>query len=120
MDIVGPLEKSSAGYRYILVVCDYATRFPEAFPLRSITTLKVISALVPLFSRVGIPEEILTDQGTNFVSRLMTASSSAGYQGLEDYAIPSPDGRVGRTVQSDPQVDAPQNLWKTQAEIGTN
>lgn len=71
MDIVGPLEKSSAGYQYILVVCDYATRFPEAFPLRSVTTPKLISALVQLFSRVGIPEEILTDQGTNFTSNLM-------------------------------------------------
>lgn len=71
MDIVGPLEKSAAGYQYILVICDYATRFPEAFPLRSVTTPKLISALVQLFSRVGIPEEILTDQGTNFTSRLM-------------------------------------------------
>lgn len=67
----GPLEKSSAGHRYILVVSDYATRYPEAFPLRSITTPKIIHALVQLFSRVGIPEEILTDQGTNFMSRLM-------------------------------------------------
>lgn len=71
MDIVGPLEKSSSGYRFILVICDYATRYPEAFPLRSITTPKVISALVQLFSRVGFPKEILTDQGTNFTSRLM-------------------------------------------------
>ncbi|KAL1259084.1 hypothetical protein QQF64_009661 [Cirrhinus molitorella] len=71
MDIVGPLEKSSAGHRYILVVSDYTTRYPEAFPLRSITTPKIIHALVQLFSRVGIPEEILTDQGTNFTSRLM-------------------------------------------------
>ncbi len=71
MDIVGPLENSSAGHRYILVVSNYATRYPEAFPLRSITTPKIIHALVQLFSRVGIPEEILTDQGTNFTSRLM-------------------------------------------------
>ena len=33
MDIVGPLVRSSRGHQYILVVCDYATRFPEAFPL---------------------------------------------------------------------------------------
>ncbi len=71
MDIVGPLEKSSAGHRYILVISDYATRYPEAFPLRSITTPKIINALVQLFSRVGIPDEILTDHGTNFTSRLM-------------------------------------------------
>lgn len=71
MDIVGPLEKSSAGHQYILVVSDYATRYPEAVPLRSTTTPKIINALIQLFSRVGIPEEILTDQGSNFTSRLM-------------------------------------------------
>lgn len=36
MDIVGPLERSRRGNKYILVVCDYATRYPEAFPLKSI------------------------------------------------------------------------------------
>lgn len=71
MDIVGPLVKSSGGHQYILVVCDYATRFPEAFPLRTITAPAVLRALVQLFSRVGIPDKIITDQGTNFTSRLM-------------------------------------------------
>lgn len=71
MDIVGPLVKSSGGHQYILVVCDYATRFPEAFPLRTITAPAVLRALVQLFSRVGIPDEILTDQGTYFTARLM-------------------------------------------------
>lgn len=71
MDIVGPLEKSSAGHRYILFVYYYTTRYPEAFPVRTITMPKVIHALIQLFSRVGIPEAILTDQGINFTSRLM-------------------------------------------------
>lgn len=71
MDIVGPLEKSRAGHQYILVISDYATRYPEAFPLHSITTPKIINTLIQLFSRVGIPDEILTDQGTNFTSQLM-------------------------------------------------
>ncbi len=48
MDIVGPLEKSSAGHRYILVICDYATRYPEAFALRTITTPEVMHALTPV------------------------------------------------------------------------
>ena len=34
MDIVGPLPRSSSGKRYILVICDYATRYPEAVALR--------------------------------------------------------------------------------------
>ena len=33
MDIVGPLPRSRSGNRYVLVVCDYATRYPEAVPI---------------------------------------------------------------------------------------
>ena len=29
-DIVGPLPKSRLGKRYVMVICDYATRYPEA------------------------------------------------------------------------------------------
>eukprot|EP00063_Salmo_salar_P015300 XP_013990135.1 PREDICTED: uncharacterized protein LOC106566551 [Salmo salar] len=102
MDIVGPLEKSSAGYQYILVICDYATRFPEAFPHRSITTPKIISALVQLFSRVGIPDEILTDQGTNFTSRLMVQlHRQLGIKGLRTTPYhPQTDGLVERFNQT--------------------
>jgi hypothetical protein len=68
MDIVGPLPRSKAGNKYILTVCDYATRYPEAIPLPSIEAERIAKELVKLFSRVGIPDEILTDQGTNFMS----------------------------------------------------
>uniref|UniRef100_A0A3Q3BI90 Gypsy retrotransposon integrase-like protein 1 n=1 Tax=Kryptolebias marmoratus TaxID=37003 RepID=A0A3Q3BI90_KRYMA len=66
MDVVGPLEKSSSGHKYILVVCDYATRYPEAFPLRRVKARQIANCLIQMFSRVGIPREILTDQGSNF------------------------------------------------------
>ena len=71
MDIVGPLPKSRAGHRYILVICDYATRYPEAVPLRSIDATHVAEELMKVFARVGIPQEILTDQGANFTSQLL-------------------------------------------------
>ena len=71
MDIVGPLPHSRAGHRYILVVCDYATRYPEAVPMRSIDTEHVAEELVLMFARVGLPREILTDQGANFTSELL-------------------------------------------------
>ena len=71
MDIVGPLPKSRNGKRYILVAYDYATRFPEAIALKSITAETIAEELIKLFARVGIPEEILTDQGTNFTAELL-------------------------------------------------
>ncbi|KAG6922147.1 hypothetical protein G0U57_003603, partial [Chelydra serpentina] len=70
MDLVGPFPKSKAGYQYIFVLMDYATRFPEAIPLRSITARTIAAELVKIFARVGLPREILTDQGTNFTSKL--------------------------------------------------
>uniref|UniRef100_A0A669FBS4 Gypsy retrotransposon integrase-like protein 1 n=1 Tax=Oreochromis niloticus TaxID=8128 RepID=A0A669FBS4_ORENI len=71
MDVVGPVEKSKAGNRFMLVITDYATRYPEVFPLKTVKAKAVASSLIQLFSRVGFPQEILTDQGTNFMSTLL-------------------------------------------------
>lgn len=46
MDIIGPVERSKAGNRFILVITDYATRYPEVFPLRSIKAKPVAFCLV--------------------------------------------------------------------------
>ena len=59
MDIVGPLPRSRLGNKYILVVCDYATRCPEAFALKSVDAENVAEALVTMFARVGVPKELL-------------------------------------------------------------
>ena len=71
MDIVGPLPRSRAGNKYVLVICDYATRYPEAVPLKSIDAEHVAEELIKVFARVGVPQEILTDQGSNFTSQLL-------------------------------------------------
>ncbi len=69
MDLIGPLERSARGHRFALVIVDYATRYPEAVALRNISAKSVAEALFSMISRVGIPKEILTDQGTAFMSR---------------------------------------------------
>ncbi|KAL1271128.1 hypothetical protein QQF64_030146 [Cirrhinus molitorella] len=71
MDIIGPVERSQAGNRFMLVITDYATRYPEVFPMKSIKAKYVATCLIQLFSRVGFPCQILTDQGTNFMSTLL-------------------------------------------------
>ena len=54
---------------------DYATRYPDAVPLKSISTEAVAEALVDMYSRLGVPEEILSDMGTQFVSECMAEVS---------------------------------------------
>ena len=45
MDTVGPLLRSCSGMKYILVICDYATHYPEPIPLKSIDADHVAEAL---------------------------------------------------------------------------
>ena len=71
MDIVGPLPKSRKGNRFILVLSDYATRYPEAIPLKTVNAEVIAEEAVKFFAQVGIPQEILTDQGSNFTSQLL-------------------------------------------------
>ena len=67
-------------------------------PLRTIDAEHVAEELVKLFSRVGMPEEILTDLGSNFMSQLLTEV----YRLLRIYPIqtspyhPQTDGLVER------------------------
>ena len=41
---------------------DYATCWPEAVPLKGTTSEEIADALMQIFFRVGIPEEILSDK----------------------------------------------------------
>ena len=50
---------------------DYATRYPEAVALPSIETEPVAEALLEMLSRVGIPDEMLTDSGSQFTTEVI-------------------------------------------------
>ncbi|XP_037790572.1 uncharacterized protein LOC119585923 [Penaeus monodon] len=72
VDIVGPIEpRANDGSRYILTIVDYATRYPEAIALKNIDTCTVAEALLSVFSRVGIPKEVMSDRGSQFTSDMM-------------------------------------------------
>lgn len=62
LDILGPFPKSDMGYQFMLVIMNYATHYPKAVPMQTVT-----KELIKWITRVRIPREILTDQGTNFV-----------------------------------------------------
>ena len=79
-------------------MCDYATRYPEAIPVKAVDAEHIAEELVRIFAWVGIPEEILTDQGSNFTLQLL----SEIYQLLHVHPIrtspyhPQTDGLVER------------------------
>ena len=71
VDLVGAIfPPTERGNGYILTIMDYATIYPEAVPLKDIQAETVAKALVNMFPRVGVPKEILSDQGVSFCQQL--------------------------------------------------
>lgn len=70
IDCVGPLPRTKSGNQFLLTIMCTATRYPEAIPMRKITSKAIVKALIKYFSTFGFPKIVQTDQGTNFTSKL--------------------------------------------------
>ena len=66
------LPLTARGNRYVVVFMDYLTKWPEAFAVpdqKAETIAKLL--LEEIVCRHGIPEELLSDRGANFLSTLI-------------------------------------------------
>lgn len=73
LDLVGPLESDVDNNKYILTLqCDLS-KFVECYPLKNKEAVTVAQAFVENFIlRFGIPDEIVSDQGTEFLASTLT------------------------------------------------
>ena len=71
LDIVGPLTETTSGNRYILTFQDDLSKFLVAIPIPHQDAETVARAFVlHVILKFGAPAQLLTDQGTNFLSDL--------------------------------------------------
>ena len=69
MDILGPLPEAKDGSKYVLVLQDYFTKWPEVIALKTVDAKAVQNWLTnEIVPRYGVPTELITDQGVQFVS----------------------------------------------------
>ena len=71
IDIVGPLPLIRNKNQFILSYIDVGSRYPEAIPLKKTTATEVGKALMNIISCLSVPEEFLSDRGSNFLSAVM-------------------------------------------------
>lgn len=97
IDYAGPFQNSM-----FLVVVDAHTKWPEVVPVKSTSSSSTIEILRDLFARFGIPEQIVSDNGTQFVSEeFQTFVKSNGIRHITSAPYhPATNGLAERTVQT--------------------
>lgn len=68
IDIMGASRPTSSEHQYLLTILYPVTRYPEAVLLRNIRAWAVIKTLFELFTKFGLPREVQSDQGSNYIS----------------------------------------------------
>ena len=98
MDLVGPLERTQRGRKYILTAMYLFSKYPAAPPLKRVDTESVVEGLVEILSRHGLPETVLTDQGSVFMSGVKKICDTLGISQI-------------RTSPYHPQSDGALEWW---------
>ena len=70
LDILGPFPREPGGYRYLYVAIDKFTKWAEVEAIRTIPAGSAVKFIKGLVSRFGVPNRIITDNGSQFTSNL--------------------------------------------------
>lgn len=72
IDYIGPMPSSSKGNRFIIIATDYFSKYAFVEALPNCTSEATADFLVnQIFCKFGLPQNILSDQGRQFESRLI-------------------------------------------------
>ena len=72
IDSIGELEADELGNKHIIVIIDTFTRFVEMYPVPTTDAKGALRALMAHSGRYGPPNEIVSDQGTQFVNEMIS------------------------------------------------
>ncbi|XP_052156419.1 uncharacterized protein LOC127774186 [Oryza glaberrima] len=68
----GALQSGRGGYQHLYVAIDKFTKWPEAYPVVKINRHYALKFIRGITSRFGVPNRIITDNGTQFTSELFS------------------------------------------------
>lgn len=113
-DLLGPYPRSKNGNTHLLIVLDQFSKFVLIHPLRKASASQIVSFLEKsVFHLFGVPEEIFSDNGAQYTSRIFAKL-------LEKYGI-----RHMKTAIYSPQANASERVNRSilaaiRAELGND
>jgi IS30 family transposase len=69
LDLVGPFKKAKGGFTHIFIAVDKFTKWVEVKSTASITAAKAVEFIREIMYMFGVPNNIITDNGTQFTVR---------------------------------------------------
>ena len=96
--MVGPLKKGPGSFIHLLVAVNKFTKWIEAKPITDIRSEEAVKFFLDIIYRLGVPNCIITDHGTNFTGKKFLDFSD-GYDIRIDWAPvrhPHTNGQVER------------------------
>ncbi len=70
-DMTGPLCKTKGGYERIMVIVDHFSKYIDLYAIKTLEAIEAARCLLKSIWKHGIPDQIISDQGTNFQSKVV-------------------------------------------------
>ena len=71
IDLVVSLPETMEGYKGILVITEYLSKYPYAVPIRTKTAIEIAEKFFIYIAMFGPPRHLISDQGTEFVNEIV-------------------------------------------------
>jgi transposase InsO family protein len=69
LDLVGPLKRTTGGFTHLLIAVDKFSKWIEARPITNVRSEQAALFFTNIIHRFGVPNCIITDNGTQFTSK---------------------------------------------------
>jgi transposase InsO family protein len=90
LDIIGPMRKAPGGYTHLLVAIDKFSKWVEVRPITNLRAEQVMTFFTEIIYRFGVPNSIITDNGSQFTGRKFLEFCDKFHIGVDWAAVAHP------------------------------
>lgn len=102
IDTIGPFEPDDNKNTYMITIIDCFTRWVEIYPCKDATAVTAANALLQHIGRYGVPHQILSDNGSQYVNELISEFTKlVGTEHVRTLAYSKQENAIVERVQKE-------------------